>query len=160
MIGACGRLSRRSVSLIKSDRGTDSATQVYFGAVKPDGPDCLSLVAVNKRRLAKIPQEMKDAKPGLEESVRKAIIKGVQGKRFNEAENKIVAVNISKQVKNAVVAAQCKCNCTIGTVMLESNVDYTDNVARTSGQDMEIVQVGYKNEEFNVSVFLAFVPLS
>eukprot|EP00826_Nyctotherus_ovalis_P054550 TRINITY_DN7151_c0_g1_i9.p1 TRINITY_DN7151_c0_g1~~TRINITY_DN7151_c0_g1_i9.p1 ORF type:complete len:157 (+),score=27.70 TRINITY_DN7151_c0_g1_i9:76-546(+) len=150
----------RSISLIKSDRGTDSATQVYFGAVRPDGPDCLSLVAVNKKRLARVPQEMKDSKQRLEESVRGIIIKGVQGKRFNEAENKIVAVNISKQVKSAVVAAKCKCNCTIGTVILESNVDYSDNIARTSGQDIEIVQVGYKNEEFNVSVFIAFVSLS
>lgn len=160
MIEACGKLSRRSIGLIKSDCGYDSATQVYFGAAKPDGPDCLSIVAVTKNRQGNITQELKDNKQKLRETINEIIINGVKGKKFNETENKFIATSISKQIKDAIVGIKSKCNYTIGTVILEAAVNYTDNVIRTPGQDMEIVQVAYRNEQFNLCVFVSFVPFN
>lgn len=160
MIGDCGKLSRRSIGLIKSDCGYDSATQVYFGAAKPDGPDCLSIVAATKNRQGSITQELKENKQKLRETINEIIIKNVKGKKFNETENKFIATSISKQIKDVIVGIKCKCNYTIGTIILETNVDYTDNVIRTPGQDMETIQVSYRNEEFNFCVFVSFVPLN
>lgn len=160
MISGYGNFSRRSISLIKSDRGCDSATQVYFGAAKQDGPDCLSLVAVTRRREGTIDQELKDNKNKLKDEIHQVMVKSVQGKKFNESGNKLITKNLVRQVKDVIINTQCKCNYTIGAIILEGSTEYTDNVTRTQEQEMEIIQLNYKNEEFDLGVFVAFVPFN
>jgi len=158
LISNYNKLSRRSIGLIKSECGYDSATQLYLGATEADRPDILSLVAATRSRQEKIPQEMKDSKESVRSSISDVIANNLQGKVFNEAANKFIATNISKKIKNSL--KDLKCRYTIGTIILEASVEYIDNVVNTPGQDVEVIHVTYKNEEFNIAVFIAFVSLS
>ena len=160
MFAQCGELMGRSVDLIKSDPKFDTGIYMYVGAVKADGADTFSFVSAMKERKGKISPEIKNSKGTLEANAKKIIEDNIQGKRFNETGNKMIAKTISRSIKDLIVNEIRTCNCTIGTIIIKPNIVYNENVIFTAGKDIEIIQVQYKNEEFNVISIIALVPSS
>eukprot|EP00826_Nyctotherus_ovalis_P022524 TRINITY_DN17444_c0_g1_i1.p1 TRINITY_DN17444_c0_g1~~TRINITY_DN17444_c0_g1_i1.p1 ORF type:complete len:130 (-),score=28.58 TRINITY_DN17444_c0_g1_i1:41-430(-) len=103
---------------------------------------------------------IKSGREMLETKIQEVIARNVQGVTFNETGNKMIAMNVSKEAKKLIKKEEKLCNSIIGTIIFESDIEYKDYLTHASGESLELLQVKYKNEEFNIIVIVFLIPLN
>ena len=159
LISQRGKLSRCTAFTCKSRAQFDSTAVVPGEGVKPNGFGCLTLVTAARTRKSRIHEEVQTKKAKIEEDSRVIIQSTIANQKFNELDNKKNATIISREIRGIIEKEAVPASCSISVVILESNVEYKENIVSTVKADKLIAQVEFKNEELAVIVVIIFLPL-
>lgn len=159
MMSEHGKLGRRTVTIYKCDGDYDTIAHQYMAASKATSPDCMCLTSATKFRPGSVNAELKADKEKLRAEAKNIVMKAVTGKTLNEVENKALATDIAKAIKDMIKGKKYPSNVAIGVVIADPDLIYKDGVISSSKQDMEKIQVSYKTSQFNVIVLIVAIPV-